>query len=214
MKTSIKEQKKVWDAIAPEWHEYKKIPSEFSKEFLKKQKGNILDLGSGSGRHLLKFKEEIELKTKSKKPKRKYYLQDFSDEMIKLAEKKAKQKKISAEFTVSPMTKIPYKDNFFDAAISISAIHCTPKKDHKKIIKEFYRVLKPKAKALIGVWNVKSKRFKRAKGKEKKIGWTDKGERYYYLFDEEEIHNLFKDVGFKIISSHNSEMMINFVVTK
>ena len=152
------------------------IKKPYDKDFLDrfilsiKQKGNILDLGSGSGRHLLKFKEEIELKTKSKKPKRKYYLQDFSDEMIKLAEKKAKQKKISAEFTVSPMTKIPYKDNFFDAAISISAIHCTPKKDHKKIIKEFYRVLKPKAKALIGVWNVKSKRFKRAKGKEKKIG--------------------------------------------
>jgi len=196
-----KPQSEVWDAIAPEWHQYKEIPSELSKEFLKKQKGKILDLGSGSGRHLTKI------------TKGKMYLLDFSEEMIKFAKQKAKEKDISAEFAVSEMKKIPYEDNFFDGAISISSIHCTPKKEHKKIVKELYRVLKPHAQALIGVWNIVSKRFKNSK-KEKMIGWTDKGNRYYYLFSEDEVHNLFKDAGFKIISTHNSEMMINFVVEK
>lgn len=197
----MEDQKKVWNAIAPEWNQYKEIPSQLSKDFLSKQTGKVLDLGSGSGRHLTKIK------------KGKMYLLDFSEEMIKLAEKKAKEKKISAEFVVSEMKKIPFEDNFFDSAICISALHCTPKKDHKKIVSELYRVLKPKAQALMGVWNIKSKRFKNSK-KEKLIGWTNKGNRYYYLFDEEEVHKLFKDAGFKILSTHNSEMMINFIIQK
>jgi len=50
MKT-VENQEKVWDRIAPEWHEHKKIPSRSATEFLKSSTGNVLDLGSGSGRH-------------------------------------------------------------------------------------------------------------------------------------------------------------------
>ena len=202
MDSQIQNQQELWNSIAPEWHKHKEIPSQLSIEFLKKQTGNILDLGSGSGRHLTKIK------------KGKMYLVDFSEQMIKLAKKRAKEKKIPFDGFVSDMKKIPFEDNFFDSAICISALHCTPKKEHNKIIKELYRVLKPKAQALIGVWNFNSKRFNQKKGKEKLVGWTDKGKRYYYLFDETEVHKLFKDAGFKIISTHNSEMMINFIVQK
>jgi ubiquinone/menaquinone biosynthesis C-methylase UbiE len=195
-------QEEVWDNIAEEWHKFKEVPSEFSKEFLSKCSGNVLDLGSGSGRHLTKI------------PQGKMYLVDFSEKMIKLAEKKAAKLKISAEFFVADMNKLPFGDNFFDYAISISAIHCIPPENHKKSIAELYRVMKPHSKSLIGVWNFNSKRFNQKQGKEKMIKWTDKGERYYYLFEEEEIHNLFKAAGFKILSTHNSEMMINFIVER
>jgi len=198
----IPNQKKIWDAIAPEWDEYKEKSADATQDFLKNQKGNVLDLGSGSGRHLTKIKGG------------KMYFVDFSSEMIKLAKEKANKKKINAEFTVANMTKLPYENNFFDAGISISAIHCLPKKEHKKVIKELHRVMKLRAKIFIGVWNKKSKRFSKNDGKEKLIGWTNKGKRYYYLFEEDEIHKLFIDAGFKIISSHNSEMMIRFVVEK
>lgn len=213
----IQNQQELWNSIAPEWHKHKEIPSQLSIEFLKKQKGNILDLGSGSGRHLTKIKSGVikSLTSSSKsQTKGRMYLVDFSEQMIKLAEKRAKEKKIQAEFIVSEMNKIPFEDNFFDAAICISALHCTPKKEHKKIIKELHRVLKLKAQALIGVWNFNSKRFNQKKGKEKLVGWTDKGKRYYYLFDEPEVHRLFQEAGFKILSTHNSEMMINFIVQK
>ena len=200
--TSKTNQKAIWEKIAPEWHKYKERPSKLSEEFLKKQKGNVLDLGSGSGRHLTTIKNG------------EMFLLDFSKNMIKLAEKKAKKKSIQASFHVADMAKLPFQDNLFDAAISISAIHCTPPSQHKKIVKELYRVLKPKAKALIGVWNKESKRFKKYKTKERYIGWTTKGKRYYYLFDEKEIHKLFKDTGFKILSKHNSELMINFIIQK
>ncbi|HJX50158.1 MAG TPA: class I SAM-dependent methyltransferase [Candidatus Nanoarchaeia archaeon] len=197
----MENQQEIWDKIAPEWHEYKQIPAEHTIKFLKKQKGNVLDLGSGSGRHLAKIKSG------------RMYLVDFSKEMISLAKKKAKKLKIPAEFAVADLTKLPYENNFFNSAIAISSLHCISKKNQLKVVKELFRVLKPGAKAEIGVWNIKSKRFKNSP-KEKLIAWTTKGKRYYYLFDEKEIHDLFKKAGFKILSGHNTEMMINFIVEK
>ena len=200
MKTPNQEQ--VWDNIAEEWHEFKQIPSERSKKFLEKCEGNVLDLGSGSGRYLIKTK------------KAKLYLIDFSQKMLDLARQKAEKQKIKAEFIKTDLTKLPFENNFFDATISISALHCIEKEiNRKKAIKELYRVLKPKAQAYIGVWNENSKRFKN-KTKELSIGWRDKGKRYYYLFNEEELHKLFTDVGFKIIKQQNSEMMIRFIAQK
>lgn len=196
------DQKKVWDNIAEEWHKYKKIPSTSTIEFLEKQEGNILDFGSGSGRHLTKIK------------KGKMYLLDFSEKMIKLAKEKAEQENTPAEFLVSSMTNTSYKDNFFDAAICISALHCLNEQEQKKAIKELYRILKPKAQVLIGVWNKNSKRLKRRKGKETFIKWNDKGERYYYLFEEKEIQELFKKNNFKILEELDSEMMIRFIAEK
>ncbi|MBI2056994.1 class I SAM-dependent methyltransferase [Candidatus Pacearchaeota archaeon] len=198
----MEDQQQIWNAIASEWHEYKTIPAEHTIKFLKKTSGKVLDLGSGSGRHLVRIKSG------------KMFLVDFSKEMLKLAEKKAKKEKINAEFKQANIWEIPYENEFFDYAICISALHCveTPEK-RKKSVEELYRVLKKGGKAEIGVWNIKSKRFKNSP-KEKYVGWTDKGKRYYYLYDEKEVHNLFKKIGFKIISTHNSEMMINFVVGK
>jgi ubiquinone/menaquinone biosynthesis C-methylase UbiE len=195
-------QQQVWDNIAKEWCEFKKFPATSTIEFLKKQKGNVLDFGSGSGRHLIKIRDG------------KMHLLDFSKEMIELAKKKAKNENIKAEFEVSSMTKTPYENNFFDSAICISALHCLTKSEQKKAVKELYRILKPKAQIFVGVWNKESKRLKRHKGKEALIKWNDKGERYYYLFDEKEIHDLFKKEGFKIVSTSNSEMMIRFIGEK
>jgi len=191
-------QKKVWDNIAPEWAEFKTRPTEHTIEFLKNQTGKVLDLGSGAGRHLQKIKNG------------KMYLVDFSKEMIK----HAKEKNIDAEFFVSNLTKLPFEDDFFDSAICIAALHCIEgEKNREQVVKELFRVLKKNAKAEIGVWNKNSKRFKNAP-KEKLVGWREKGKRYYYLYDEKEVHDLFKRIKFKIISTHNSEMMINFVVEK
>ncbi len=195
-------QQSIWNKIASEWNEYKKIPAEHTIEFLKKTSGKVLDLGSGSGRHLYPIKNG------------KMYLVDFSKEMLKLAEKRAEEKNFDAEFKQANLWEIPYENEFFDYAICISALHCVEgEKNREKAVKELYRVLKKGGKAEIGVWNIKSKRFKNSP-KEKYVGWTDKGKRYYYLYEEKEIHNLFKKIGFKIISTHNSEMMINFVAGK
>ena len=195
-------QQKVWNNIAKEWYEFKTNPSEQTLEFLKNKKGKILDLGSGSGRHLIKIKDG------------KMFLVDFSKDMIKFAKKRAKQKKIKAEFFISNLTKLPFEDDYFDSAICIAVIHCIEtKKYREKTIKELFRVLKPGAEAEIAVWNKDSKRFKNS-SKEKYVKWRDKGERYYYLFEEKEIHDLFKKIGFKIKKKFESNVNIRFIVQK
>lgn len=196
-------QCEVWDNIAEEWSEFKIHPAHHVEEFLKGKKGNILDLGSGSGRHLMKI------------PKTKMYLVDFSEKMIELAKKKAKKKKISAEFIVADLTKLPFEDNFFDAAIFISSLHCIEgEKNRKKAVKELFRVLKKGAQVEVGVWNKNSKKFHNAKEKERFVNWRDKGTRYYYLYDADEIYKLFEKTGFKIIFKEDPKQMIIFIAEK
>src|SRR4030042_451541 len=181
----MESQKQVWNRIAPEWHEFKKIPSQTATELINKSQGKILDFGSGSGRNLLKLK---------KSKKREIYLVDFSEKMINLAKQRAKELGIKIHTKISRLEKTNFQDNFFDAAICTAAIHCieTPKK-RKAVLKELYRILKSKAKVDIEVWNKDSERFKN-KPKEKFVKWRDKGERYYYLYEENEIRNLLEKV--------------------
>lgn len=197
----MKSQKQVWNNIAQEWHEFKETTNRETEEFLKDKKGKILDLGSGSGRHLSPIKGKM-------------YLVDFSDNMIKLAKKRAKEKEIDAEFFVADATKLPFDKDYFDYAIFIAVLHCIPTKEkRKRAIQELYRVMKPKSQSIIVVWNKNSKRFKNSQ-KEKLIKWRDKGERYYYLYEEEEIHRMFKDIGFKIKKRFKPERNIVFIVEK
>lgn len=195
-------QKQVWNAIAPEWYEFKTEPALHVKNFLKGKKGKILDLGSGTGRHLKKI------------PRGKMYLVDFSEEMIKLAKKRAKEKKIDAEFFVSNLTKLPFENDFFDSAIAIAVLHCIKgEKNREKAVKELFRVLKKGAQVDISVWNKNSKKFKNSP-KERFVKWRDKGSRYYYLFDTKEIYKLFEKAGFKIISKEEPQRNIIFVAEK
>ncbi len=196
-------QHEVWENIADEWSEFKIHPAHHVEEFLKDKTGKILDLGSGAGRHLMKI------------PKGKMYLVDFSEKMIELAEKKAKKKKIDAEFAVADLTKLPYENNFFDSAIFIAALHCVEgEKNREKAIKELFRVLKKGAQVEVGVWNKNSNKFRNAKSKERLVKWRNKGARYYYLYDADEIYNLFEKIGFKIIFKEDPKQMIIFVAQK
>ncbi len=195
-------QKQVWNNIAKEWYEFKTEPAFHVKEFLKGKKGNILDLGSGAGRHLQKI------------PQGKMYLVDFSKKMIELAKERAKKNKINAEFSVSDLTKLPFGDNFFDAAIFVAVLHCIKgEKNREKAVKELYRTLKPKAQVDVAVWNKNCRKFRNGK-KERLVKWRDKGARYYYLFDADEIYKLFEKVGFKIASKEEPERNIVFVAEK
>ena len=201
----MENQKKVWDKIAPEWHKFKLFPSKTATELINNSKGRILDFGSGSGRNLLKIK---------KSKKREIYLVDFSEQMLKLAKKRAKKLGLKINTKVSRLEKTDFPDNFFDATICTATIHSieTPKK-REKALKELFRILKPGAKADIEVWDINSSRFKNAP-KEKFIAWRDKGKRYYYLYEENELKKLLKKTGFKIIKKipHNANLI--FVVEK
>ncbi len=198
-------QKEVWNNIAEEWNKFKTNPSKHATDFINKSTGKIIDFGSGSGRNLLNLKES---------KKRELYLVDFSEEMLKLAKKRSKELGIEIKTKKSGLEKTDFKDNFFDAAICTAAIHCIETENKRKsAVKELYRILKLGAKAEIEVWNRNSKWFKN-KPKEKYISWRDKGKRYYYLYEENEIANLFREIGFKIVKFIPDKFNIIFIVQK
>lgn len=195
----MKSQRRVWNKIAFEWNEFRQSPLEEVVEFLKKQKGNILDLGCGSGRNFISVNGTL-------------YGVDFSKKMLKLAKAKANELKI--KLIKSKLENLPFKNNFFDSAICIASLHCVrTEKRRRKAISELYRVLKPGARAIISVWNKNSKRFQNSK-KEKFMSWRNKAKRYYYLYEPEEIYNLFEEAGFKILKKFELGKNIDFIVEK
>jgi len=198
-------QEQVWDKISEKWSKFRTQISPTVEEFLKEQKGKVLDIGCGSGRNFIKL------------DKQKLYGIDFSEKMLKLAEKKVKEIGIKIELKKADSTQIPYKDNYFDAVLCYSLLHCIDsKKDRKKTLKEIYRVLKPNGLTLISSWGKNSPRLKN-KGKECFVPWTirgeDKEERYTYVFSLNELEKLAKSVGFKIISAWE-ERNVNVIAKK
>ena len=79
-------QQTIWNKIAEQWSIFRRrTPSEV-ENFIANRKGKILDLGCGSGRNII-FNNNI-----------KYYGVDFSEEMLKIAERETKNKKTNAIF--------------------------------------------------------------------------------------------------------------------
>lgn len=100
----------------------------FKKHGVKK----ILDLGCGSGRHVVYF---------SKKGFDVYGI-DISKYGIKLTKQWLGNRKAKLKIG-NIYKKLPYKDNFFDAIISVQVINHGTIEKIRKLIKEMERVLKP-----------------------------------------------------------------------
>jgi len=104
-------------------------------KFFKKQGvRKVLDLGCGSGRHTVYL---------SKRGFNVYGL-DIAIHGIKITKDWLKKEGLKADLKVSDIyKKLPYKDNFFDAMVSIKTLHHGKIKDIRKLIKEIKRILKP-----------------------------------------------------------------------
>lgn len=201
----MQNQQKVWNAIAEDWNKFRQKQMTEVIEFLEDKKGNILDLGCGSGRHLIKNSNL------------KFYGVDFSEEMIKHAKINSKEKQIKAEFLISSLGNLSFEDNYFDSAIYIAALHCViSKEERENSLRELLRVLKPKSQTLITVWSKNHKKLVNHP-KDATIAWKTKTEelhRYYYIYEKEELKELLESVGFKIISIKEDNKNIIAVVKK
>jgi tRNA (uracil-5-)-methyltransferase TRM9 len=200
----MEDQKKVWDSISEDWKKFRVKTIEEVEEFLKDKKGNILDLGCGTGRNFVKLNGTI-------------YGVDFSGEMLKHAKESSKEKNIDVKLFESEANDLPFDDGFFDSAIYIAALHCVVSKEEREdSLKELLRVLKPNAEALITVWSKNHKKLVNHP-KDSTIEWKTKTEslhRYYYIYDKEELEDLLKDVGFEIVSIEEDNKNIVMVVRK
>lgn len=91
-------------------------------------------MGCGSGRHLVYLaKRGFEV-----------WGIDIAKHGIKIARDWIKKEGLKAHLKVGDMhKKLPYRDNFFDAIISIVALHHGKIENIRKLIKEMKRILKP-----------------------------------------------------------------------
>ena len=157
---------------------------------MKDKKGRILDLGCASCRYLIAAnKEGNEL-----------YGIDFSENMIKQAEKYCRQNGMKVELKQASAEELPFTDNFFDSIICIAVLHIIEKGRIEKPLSEIKRVLKPGADALISVW------YKEEKGEKLKPFpvVNENVMRYYYFFEEKEIEDKIKKAGLEITKSYIS----------
>ena len=186
-------QEKVWDNIAKPWEKYvvKKIPS--VEAFLKYKKGKIIDIGCGTGRNMIP------------NPKIEYTAIDFSTKQITKTKDYIKDNKVNARAIKAKASDLSkFKDNTFDHGLFVASLHCIETKEERELaLKELYRVLKPKAKALITTWNSNDPRFNHIKNLgDIYMAWRENQiphMRYYYLYKKPELESLIKKSGFKIL---------------
>ena len=199
-KIFLANQEKVWNKISKPWKTFRAKPLKEAVDFLnnamKNKRGNIVDLGCGSGRNFVKLNDKRKGKAKSK-----IYAVDFSRQQLEYAREYAKKHGFNVKTIKAFAYSLPFKDNFFDAAIFIAALHCIPQAEkRKKALQELKRVMKKGASAMITVWDKNQPRFKNSE-KEALLPWKHEGKkymRYYYLYDKNELLELLKDAGFKI----------------
>lgn len=108
----------------------------------------VLDLGCGSGRHVVLLSEEgFDV-----------YGMDNAESGLRQCRKWLKELKLKAKLKNSSCYKrFPYQDKFFDALLSVQVIHHARLKDIGFCIREMERVLKPDGLAFVTVTKNKMK---------------------------------------------------------
>lgn len=211
----IRKIKQDYNTIAAEWNTSRGgLPSGVKLAAIKRipTGARVLDLGCGNA-----FVMPFVLARKAK-----YFGIDISSELIKIAKKKfaSEIKSGQAELRVGSAIKLPYKNNYFDSAISYAVMHHVPsEKLRLKFLQELYRVLKPGGQAIVINWNVRNewadKRFKISEQLKNTAPDKDEGDvivpwkatqgkeisRYIHVFTKKEILDLARLAGFKKASA-------------
>ena len=126
-----------WDDVFAEKGKYFTTPhpdiERLANLFNEKGVRRILDLGCGTGRHLLfLLKKGFEV-----------YGLDGSPNGLEIAKNWLTDENLSSELTCQKIEhEFPYKDGFFDAVISIQVIHHNLMKDILFTVNEIKRILK------------------------------------------------------------------------
>lgn len=151
-----------------------------------KKDERVLDLGCGNGR----FYENLKNTN--------YTGIDNSEKLIEIARRNYR----GVDFRIASALDIPFKENEFDKVFSFAVLHHIPKEYHNIFVKEIKRVLKDDGILILTVWNLKDRKekldVKKINEKEILIPWHGAEDHYFYVFELNELKELFKD--FKIIS--------------
>ena len=142
-----------WESIFSKKGKVFLEPQEDMNEIIKlmKQEGvkRILDLGCGSGRHVIQLTKEGFDVTGT----------DVSRQGLEMTRKWLKEENLKAKLIeASCYEKFPFKDDYFDSVISTQVIHHNYHKQVKYAISEIERILRPGGIVFI---TVSASRYKR-----------------------------------------------------
>ena len=184
----------AWDKVYKEKGKFflkphKSIPS-VANFFKKRGVKRVLDLGSGTGRHIVYL------------TKKGFDVYGFDPSLtgVALTKKWLNKEHLRAHVRVYDMKKkLPYDDGFFDAVIATSTIHHNTPSGIKKVIKEIERVLSDKGIIFFTVPKLDLK-YSAIHEKPRKIGFRtyvptigiEKGLTHFY-FTEPLIKRFFKN---------------------
>ena len=179
---------KVYDIIAPHFDLTRGYLWKGVRDYLNMiEKGStILDAGCGNGKNMLKDYDFRGL--------------DSSVELAKIAIKKT-----GFEVDIGSVTEMPYQDETFDHVICIAVIHHLNSDERRtKAIMEIARVMKINGTGLISVWELTVGDKVRCK-KDGLVGWASitgnkVHQRYYHLFEKNEIESLANNVNGIIVT--------------
>ncbi|XP_033216720.1 alkylated DNA repair protein alkB homolog 8 isoform X2 [Belonocnema kinseyi] len=127
----------VYEQISDHFDQTRHKPWPNVKKFLDTIRfgGILLDVGCGNGKYLLGRPEMFKIGC------------DRSSGLVKISRKRG------IETLMSDCLSLPYKDNCFDAAISIAVIHhLSTQERRRRAISEILRILTPGGRCLIYVW--------------------------------------------------------------
>lgn len=206
MTNPSKRQKKLSDSWK-DWHLTKegKVDKDMpmlEKVFRKHGISKILDLGCGTGRHVVFFAERGF----------KVFGFDFSSDTIERAKKILRAKNLRVNLKVWDMAHpLPYEDGFFDAVVSIRVFHHSEMKTIKKIIAEIKRITRKGSYVYVQVptlekvlkyieeggkfQEIEPRTFVPLEGPEKGVP--------HHNFTKEELVELFKDFNIESITERD-----------
>ncbi len=163
----------------------------------------VLDIGCGNGRNSLLLERQGH----------EVVGVDFSFNLLRIAQDKMASRSLgeASHFLGGDASVLPLKENAFDAALYIATLHHLPTiEDRLKSLDELKRSLKPRGTALISVWAIDQPKFEELLEKKKEdpdyadtfLPWTRTDgkvfQRYYHLFEEDELRGLVKKSGLQI----------------
>jgi len=207
-----RELMKIFDEIASSYAYSRGRPWDIVFEILTDSPKNIVDIGCGPGHNsLLTLRKSLA----------EVFCVDFSMEMLKIACKRFIRNNVyqRAHLVLADIEFLPFRENSFERAIYIATIHHLPSHGSRlNSLKEVFRILKPKGKALITAWALLQPRFFKVLFKnallkivnpnkclgDTYVPWRRKGrvlKRFYHLFLPHELRKLCCKVGFKILKS-------------
>jgi ubiquinone/menaquinone biosynthesis C-methylase UbiE len=144
-KDKVSSEKKFWDAHAKRYDKfislmgpriYDRLYEELWRDILDSE--ILLEIGTGTGLISLNLSDSVS----------DIIAIDFSDEMIKLARRKAAERSIkNINFRVEDACHLSFPDNLFDTVIASNVLHLLTEPD--KAIQEMKRVLSPGGKIIV-----------------------------------------------------------------